>query len=94
MVILENLLIAILGSFSGMLLSFPVAYYFYKYPISLTGNLAEAYENFGIEPVFYFSIEPVIFYTQAIIVMIVAAILSAFPLLKINALQPVEAMRK
>ena len=94
MVILENWMIAILGAVGGMLLSFPITYYFYKYPISLGGDLAEAYENFGIEPIFYFSIEPVIFYTQALIVLALASLLSLFPLLKIHFLNPVDAMRK
>ncbi len=78
----------------GMLLSFPITYYFFQYPINISGKLAEAYENFGIEPVFYFSIEPEIFYTQAIVVLFLASLLSLFPLVKIFLLQPVTAMRK
>ena len=94
MVVLENLMISLGGAFGGFLLSMPVVYYFYKYPIRLSGTLAEAYENFGIEPIFYFSIEPIVFYTQAIIVMALASVLSFYPILKIRRLKPVVAMRK
>ncbi|NND31175.1 MAG: ABC transporter permease [Saprospiraceae bacterium] len=94
MVILENLMIALLGSLGGLLLSFPATFYFFRYPIPLKGKLAEAYENFGIEPIFYFSIDPEIFYSQAIIVLLLASLLSFFPVLKVGALHPVNAMRK
>ena len=94
MVVLECLMLAILGALGGMLLSFPITYYFFQYPINISGQLAEAYENFGIEPVFYFSIEPEIFYTQAIVVLFLASLLSLFPLIKIFLLKPVAAMRK
>lgn len=94
MVVLENLMISLGGALGGFLLSMPVAYYFYRYPISLQGSLAEAYENFGIEPVFYFSMDAVVFYRQAIIVMLLASILSFYPIIKVSLLKPVIAMRK
>ncbi len=94
MVVMENLMISLGGAFGGFLLSMPVVYYFFKYPIRLTGTLAEAYENFGLEPIFYFSIEPIVFYTQALIVMVLASVLSFYPILKIRRLKPVVAMRK
>ena len=92
-VIIENIIIAILGALTGMLLSLPVVLYFYKFPIRITGELSEAYENFGFEPIFYFSIEPMIFYSQTIVVMVIALVLSVYPMIKIGRLDPVSAMR-
>lgn len=92
-VILENIIISILGALAGTLLSVPVVLYFYKFPVRLSGELEKAYENFGFEPIFYFSIEPVIFYRQTLIVFCIALLLSIYPLLKITRLEPVTAMR-
>ena len=92
-VILENIMISIMGAIAGTILSVPAVFYLYNYPIRVTGELAEAYENFGFEPTFYFSIAPEIFYSQTIIVFSIAFVLSIYPLVKINSLDPVSAMR-
>lgn len=92
-VIFENVFIAILGALGGMLLSVPVVLYFYTFPIRITGQLSEAYENFGIEPIFYFSTNPDIFYSQTFVVLIIALVLSVYPMFKIGRLDPVVAMR-
>ena len=93
-VILENILISLLGSFVGLLLSFPVVQYLHNNPIEFRGNLKEVYENFGFEPIFYFSNEAWIFYSQSIIVLGIALVLSLYPLVKILRLNPIEAMHK
>ena len=92
-VIIENVMISIMGAIVGTLLSVPVVGYFYKYPIQITGELREAYENFGFEPIFYFSIEPKIFYSQTIVVLCIALVLSVYPFFKLLRLEPVNAMR-
>ncbi len=94
MVIVENLMISLLGVFGGLLLSIPAVWYFYLYPIPLSGSLAEAYENFGLEAIFYFSIESEIFINQAMVVLLLSGFLSFFPLIKIAGLKPVTALRK
>jgi ABC-type lipoprotein release transport system permease subunit len=91
-VVMENLFLALIGALMGILLSIPIVYYLYKVPIPLQGNLAEAYENFGIEPIFYFSVDAVVFYSQGIVIMILAMILAFYPVLKIWKLDPVKAM--
>ncbi|MGE0589916.1 MAG: ABC transporter permease [Cyclobacteriaceae bacterium] len=92
-VIMENIIISILGAMAGTVLSVPTVFYFYKFPIRISGELEKAYENFGFEPIFYFSVEPIIFYRQALIVLIIALVLSIYPLFKITRLEPVAAMR-
>jgi ABC-type lipoprotein release transport system permease subunit len=93
MVVMENLFLAFTGAMMGILLSIPIVYYLYKVPIPLQGNLAEAYENFGIEPIFYFSVDAVVFYSQGIVIMILAMILAFYPVLKIWKMDPVKAMQ-
>ena len=92
-VIMENVLISVLGALGGVTLSIPFVFYLYKFPITMTGSLAEAYENFGIEPIFYFSVAPEVFYSQMLVVLIIALVLSFYPLIKIQQLDPVSAMR-
>jgi len=93
-IILENILISVLGALVGTVVSVPVILYFYLYPIQITGTLKETYENFGFEPVFYFSIEPYIFYSQTLVVLCIALLLSLYPLVSVFRLKPVQAMRK
>ncbi len=91
-VIFENIFISLLGAIAGTIISIPLVFYFNAYPIKVTGELKEAYENYGFEPVFYFSTEPIIFYSQTLVVLVIAGVLSAFPLVKILRLDPVVAM--
>ncbi len=91
-VILENIFLALIGACMGILLSIPIVYYLYKVPIRLQGQLAEAYENFGIEPIFYFSVDAVVFYSQGVVVLLLALVLAFYPMLKIWKLDPVKAM--
>lgn len=93
-IILENILISVLGAIIGTAVSVPVILYFYKYPIQITGTLKETYENFGFEPVFYFSVQPYIFYSQTVVVLCIALILSFYPLVSVFRLKPVQAMHK
>ena len=92
-VVLENIFISLLGALVGICLSIPVVMYFHFNPIEVGGELKEVYENFGFEPIFNFSIDPNIFYSQTIIVVIIALILSLYPIIKMMSLDPVTAMR-
>ena len=91
--VIEGIFVTMLGALAGLAISYPIINYLYKYPVPLTGELAEAYENFGIEPIFYFSIEPHVFYYQALTVLLLALILSIYPAISIFRIKPVTAMR-
>ncbi|MDN5213942.1 ABC transporter permease [Fulvivirgaceae bacterium BMA12] len=92
LVVLENVLISVLGAIGGIILSIPIVFYLFSYPIKLGGKLAEAYEKFGIEPIFYFSMAPRVFYSQGLVVFFLALFLSLYPFIKIRRLEPVSAM--
>lgn len=93
LIILENIFISVLGAAIGTLLSVPVVVYFHVYPIHVGGSLQQIYEEWGFEPIFYFSVDPPIFYSQTLVVLIISLVLSVYPLLKILRLEPVSAMR-
>jgi len=90
---LETIFLGFLGCLGGIALSFPIVYYFYINPIEITGEMAEAYEKFGMEPLLPASIDISIFLSQAFIVFIMITVLAIYPMFKIYKLKPVEAMR-
>ncbi len=60
----------------------------------MSGESAAAIESFGIEAAYFFSLQPQLFYNQAWAILIMALILSIYPLYIIHKLKPVEAMRE
>jgi ABC-type lipoprotein release transport system permease subunit len=93
-VVLETSFISIIGVAAGMLLSIPVVYYFSKYPIRLSGEMAEAYRIYGFEAILPTSTDISHFYTQAAIVLCISLIISLYPFIKVLNINPLEAMRK
>ena len=90
----EGVMIGIVGAISGILFSLPIVYYLYANPIVLKGDMAVAYEKFGIEPVMKAVFDGGIFLQQAIIVFVISSLLSIYPLWYIWKLKPVSAMRE
>jgi ABC-type lipoprotein release transport system permease subunit len=93
MVWLETVFIGLIGTFAGLLLASPIVYWFYANPYQLEGEMATAYEDFGIEPLIVSSTDPMIFINQGIWVFVIVTILAVYPFRKILRLKPVEAMR-
>ncbi len=93
MVWLETTLLGLFGSVVGILLSIPIVYYMYSNPIQLTGEMASAYDKFGVEPIMKAVFDPQIFLQQAIIIFIITTILAIYPIWKIRNLKAVEMMR-
>ena len=92
-VFFEIVLLAVLGSVAGILLSLPLVGYFHINPIRFSGTYADVLDKFGFEPIFPALFDPKIFLLQAAIVFVIAIILSSYPFWKIRKLRPVEAMR-
>jgi len=90
---LEVIILGLLGAVAGIICSIPVILYFHYNPIHFSGEYAAAMERYGFEPIFPATFNPQIFVVQAIIVLILTAVLALYPLFKISRLEPVEAMR-
>ncbi len=96
-VFFEVILLGALGALLGMLVSWPVVYYFNKNPIDLSGmgeDMTQAYENFGFDPVLPASLDPSVFLWQALFVLLIVTVLATYPLIKILRLKPIEAMHE
>ena len=90
---LETLYIGLIGAVAGIIGSIPLAYYFYKNPIPLTGSAADTMIEMGIEPYMYFSMQPKVFYIQAITVFFITLIIALFPIYKSFTIQLTKALR-
>ena len=90
---METIFLGLIGCLAGILVSLPVVYYFYRHPIELGGEMAKAYEKFGVEAILPASMAPSIFIQQALVVFFMITILSIYPMFKLARLKPVEAMR-
>ena len=89
----EILFLAFVGAVAGMLLALPLVTYFHVNPIVFTGEMAEAYERFGVEPIIPTAIELPIFLKQAGVVFLMASLMAIYPWAKIKTFSPMQAMR-
>ena len=93
---LEVLLLGLVGSILGILLSACIVYYFYTNPLNLSimgEDAVKTYESFGVEPIFPAAFQWDIFFTQAVVVAILTTILSIYAIVKILKLNTIAAMR-
>ena len=90
---LEIILLGIIGTIAGVLVSIPACYYLQENPITMTGEAAVAYEKFGVEPILPALLDPAIFMNQAVFVVIVTSLIALYPIWVIWRMKPVEAMR-
>jgi len=91
---LETLFISFIGVIAGVVVAFPIIYRLYTHPIQIGGEVADAFMDYGFEPIFAFSISPDIFMTQAIIVFCIAVVIGLYPVRKVFTLDVVDASRK
>lgn len=93
-IFLEMLMMSTIGVLVGIAISLPIILYYYFNPIFMTGESAEAIEQFGVEAAYFFSIQASLFYNQAWAIFFMALILGFYPLYVIQRLKPVAAMRE
>lgn len=91
---IETLLIGVIGSVIGLLISVLIAFYFYHNPIPFSGEqVVSASEKFGMAPFIFFSMKPSLFYNQMILVFGISLIISLFSIYTIHRLKITKAMR-
>ncbi len=89
----ETILIGLIGCAIGLLISYLFCAYFYDNPIPLTGEMAKATAQYGMEPYMFFSLKSSLFYSQMILVFFISMFISIFPILNIQKLKITKAMR-
>jgi ABC-type lipoprotein release transport system permease subunit len=92
-VFLETLFIGTIGALMGGVVSLGIVGYFHDDPIRIGGEMADIYEQFGIEPVLAFSTDPTIFLNQFLIVLLLLLIAVIYPMVKIRSFKIINALR-
>lgn len=90
---LEVIMIALAGALIGIAGAYPVCYYFSVNPVALGGDVAQMTEEYGMEAVIGSSIEASVFVQQAAVVLLIACLISLYPLTKLLRLRALKAMR-
>lgn len=89
----ETMLIGFTGVISGFIISVPLVWWMVRSPIPLTGEVADVYEQFGMEPAIYFGNDPMVFQGQILIVFGITLLVCIYPLSKILRLKVTKALR-
>lgn len=92
--VMETVFLAVNGVIAGMIAVTPLVLYFHYNPLRFSGGAREAFEEFGFEPVLPASVDPSIWLTHAWIILIIAAVISFYPMYVVLRLKPIDAMRK
>ncbi len=92
-VFIETLFLGVVGVAFGAIISFGIVSYFYDSPIHIGGDMADIYEQFGIEPILAFSKDITIFLNQFLIVFVLLLIAVIYPLVKILSFKLIDALR-
>lgn len=90
---MEIMLVGFMGVVGGIIITMPIILYFKISPIRISGEMAEAYEQFNVDPLIITSLEPSIFLNQAIIVFILVSAMAIYPFYQIRNMKVIEALR-
>jgi len=91
---LELMFICLLGLIAGLLISIPVISYYHYHPITFSGQMAEAYKAFGMEPVLSIAWRTDYIFNQLINVTIIANIALIYPIYSIFRLNLTQALKR
>ena len=94
MVAIEILLLSFLGVALGLIAASPIVVYFWANPILLTGETGAAMEKFGYEAIIPFALDPQVFYDQGISILLIALFLGVYPMLAIQQLKIIKALKE
>lgn len=92
-ILFETLIMAAFGVALGFAFSMPIIFYLTHNPIPLWGDVAEIYEQFGFEPVIYFSMRIPVFLSQAATVFFITLAIGIYPVWNILKMNTVKALR-
>jgi len=91
-VVMEMVLMTIVGTVMGIIVSYPLVLYFYFHPVKMGGTWGAAAVKFNFDPVIRPSIDISNFLLQGYIVMGIAILLSLYSIYKIHKIRSVEAI--
>ena len=91
---METLILSAIGCIAGIAIALPLVYYLHVNPIVFTGDMAEAYEKFGVDAVMPAAMDLNVFINQTLVILIMNSIMSLYPLISLRRLNPIQAMHE
>jgi ABC-type lipoprotein release transport system permease subunit len=92
-IIIEMVFMGLIGVVAGLLLSSPIVYFMNKYPIRLTGDMAQTMIDMGFDPIMPTAWFDTYMIWQGLIVALMVVLACIFPLRKVYKLKEIEALR-
>ena len=90
---MEIIIIGLIGVIIGIMVTIPIILYFKLNPVRIGGDMAEAYEQFNVDPLIVTSLDPMIFISQALIVFVLVSLMALYPFYQIKIMKVIEALR-
>ena len=89
----EMIYIGLLGIMAGVAVSVPAIIYGYYHPIHFSATFAKMFEEYGFEPVMSFQWIDKYFLSQSLVVAIIVLVAVVYPVVRINRMKEVNALR-
>ena len=86
----ETVYMGFIGVLAGIIGSIPIIISMIKNPVPITGEAGQAMLDMGVEPLLMFAASPAVFLNQVLVVFVMTAIISIYPLasaLKLNVIK-------
>jgi ABC-type antimicrobial peptide transport system permease subunit len=83
----ELLFMSLIGILLAFVVTIPMTHWFAAHPIAMSGEMADTFVQFGMEPFLPMSIKPSIFVNQMITVLLIALFTVTYPAYKILKLK-------
>jgi len=86
-IVVELLLMTLIGLTLALAVTLLVTHWFAAYPIALSGDYAEMFTQFGMEPILPMSVETFIYTNQMLTILIISLFAAIYPVRKILKLK-------
>jgi ABC-type lipoprotein release transport system permease subunit len=91
-VVLEMIFMSVVAVILGVLVAYPIVYYFKLHPIMMGGDFAKTMQRFNIQPVIVPATNASHFIMQGYIVLIITIALSMFAVYRVNKIKVIQAI--
>jgi putative ABC transport system permease protein len=88
--LLESIFLSFIGVVAGVIITFPVTFYFNRNPIPLGGEMADMMTEYGFEAAIPTSVDPAVFISQAVAIFVIALLIGLYPVYKAFRLKVVQ----
>jgi putative ABC transport system permease protein len=92
-VFIEVFFMLLIGFFFGNLLGLGINYYFVAHPITLGGDMAKLYLEYGFAPIIPSSVAFRIFVQSTVIILAISIAATVYPLWRVVRLEPLKGIR-